>query len=1468
MTPVDIIIPVYRGAAETRACIESVLAARNTQSAEIVVINDASPEAEIRSYLAELAADVSITLVNNESNLGFVATCNQAMQMHSERDVVLLNSDTVVTDGWLDRMVACAAAVPNAASVTPFSNNATLCSYPRIAASNELPAAMSLSELDAMFAKVNADLHVEIPTGVGFCMLMTRAAVDTIGIFDVEAFGRGYGEENDWCMRATAQGFTHLLCGDVFVYHKGEVSFGADTSTGKQVAQAVIDARYPGYRALISLHLAADPARALRRRVDMARLASSARPRVLFITHNWGGGTDRHVNDLAESLSESLEVLVFKPHDEQSLSLRWLRKGEEFEAYFEDRSDPQELLQVLRAIGISRIHLHHVHGLPAYVLDLHNALDVPLDITLHDYFPVTQRYHLGLGGKLESAGPAPANDWALSDIEWQQRMGALLGAAQRVIAPSHDLARRTRQYFPDVEIQVHAHPDVVSGPVMKPRKILVLGGLTIEKGLKLLEACAIDAQARKLPLFFKLIGHTADKVATFPELPLAISGTYRESDLDQLIALEKGDAFLFPAQIPESYSYTLTSALRTNLPIVASALGSFTERLEGHPDARTLPWDSAPHAWNDALLAATDTGVRRTDDRGHMAGVDAKPAQQAYARWYLAPIRAAKPANVIAADFSPRIWYASEIRGPRREYSLQQLFDIGVDCGHAPSLAELRRRTVIADQQIAHMHRQVHEGQRHIETLDREIIALHANFAVMQERLEFERQAARETYEEVILSSSWRITEPLRSATIWARDKRARLAEFVRAVRRLPRSLAIARQILAAEGFKALVWRMRTQLSLRAMPPPAVTTVYSVERKIVPMTIETSDKPKYSLIIPVYDQHLLTFTCLKSIAETCKGLAIEVLVIDDCSPQPAAEALSSVAGITVLRNETNLGFLASCNHGVTHAKGEFVAILNNDLILTAGWLQEMEAVFRQLPDCGLVGAKLVYPDGRLQEAGGIVWRDGSAWNVGRGDDPGKPEYNFVREVDYCSGACLLIERDFWNALGGFDTAYAPAYYEDTDLAFRVREAGRRVYYQPHAVVVHFEGQSSGTDLTKGVKRHQLIHQKTFERRWTKVLASHRPNGMWPHLEQNRYSSTRILVIDACMLTPDQDSGSLRMFEMLSLMRNLGHKVTFVATNLEYRQPYVAAIQAIGVEVLHNPYVTSIVRHLEQHGASYDVVVLSRETTASQYFEVVKRHVSQAKVIFDTVDLHFLRTERQAALTNDEPLRLAARKMRESELGFITAADATLVVSPIEQDILRQLAPRANVQIVSNIHVPMPGPEPYAARDGILFIGGFRHPPNLDAITWYIEKVLPILRIKHPGLVTTVIGSNAPPWLERYAAQDLVIAGFVPDVTAHYHAARLSISPLRYGAGVKGKINLAMQYGVPVVATTVSVEGMYLKDEESVLVADEPEAFADAIIRLHGDDALWTRLRQGGLDNIEEWFSRSAARRALESVLGK
>jgi glycosyltransferase involved in cell wall biosynthesis len=356
------------------------------------------------------------------------------------------------------------------------------------------------------------------------------------------------------------------------------------------------------------------------------------------------------------------------------------------------------------------------------------------------------------------------------------------------------------------------------------------------------------------------------------------------------------------------------------------------------------------------------------------------------------------------------------------------------------------------------------------------------------------------------------------------------------------------------------------------------------------------------------------------------------------------------------------------------------------------------------------------------------------------------------------------------------------------------------------------------------------------------------------------------VIDACMLTPDRDAGSLRMQEILQILVGLGCKVTFLADNLEYREPYVALLQRAGIEVQFHPYTRSITDFLGQHGKEFDIVMLSRHYVAEKHIDAVKSFAPDALVVFDTVDLHFLREERLAELVDSRAARLAAAARREEELKLIRKASVTLVVSHVEQELLARLVPEARVTILSTIHESHPGGKPFAERDGLLFVGGFRHPPNNDAILWYANEILPLLRRRLPGVKTYVVGGDVPATIKSLGADDLVITGYVPDIAPYLNGCRVSISPLRYGAGVKGKINLAMSFGLPVVATTPSIEAMYLTSGVDVLIGDDPEAFADAVVRAYGDEELWAKLAAGGLDNIRTHFSRNVATAALTRLL--
>jgi GT2 family glycosyltransferase/glycosyltransferase involved in cell wall biosynthesis len=619
-----------------------------------------------------------------------------------------------------------------------------------------------------------------------------------------------------------------------------------------------------------------------------------------------------------------------------------------------------------------------------------------------------------------------------------------------------------------------------------------------------------------------------------------------------------------------------------------------------------------------------------------------------------------------------------------------------------------------------------------------------------------------------------------------------------------------------------------------------------------------------SIIIPVFNQLEYTHACLASLQAVQEQPRFEVIVVDDCSTDGTREVITQIPGVVYLRNDSNSGFIASCNTGAKAARGKYLVFLNNDTLVKTGWLSALLDTFREERRAGIVGSKLLYPDGRLQEAGGIIWQDASGWNYGKFDDPGKPEYNYLRDVDYCSAAALMVPKALFESAGGFDSRFAPGYYEDTDLAFKVRQAGYRVLYQPLSEVIHHEGATGGTDISTGAKKHQEINRSTFAEVWSDELAKRPANGDVTFLQRPRTPSGKnILVIDHHLPMPDRDSGSLRMFQILKILHRLGHRVTFLPDNLADMPSYTCELQKRGIQVVHHPYVKRVRDYLISHGPMFDVVVLSRCDFARKHIADVRLHAPQSRIIFDTVDLHYLREQREAQLTQDPDVRRKAQERQLLEDSLIKEADETWVVSPIEQQMLQENWPNKSIQLVSNI-VDVTGPvTPFALRQDWLFIGGFQHRPNTDAVLFFVEEIYPLVRDRLPDTKFYIIGDKAPPEIVALASDRIIVAGLQRNVRSFFDSVRLSVAPLRFGAGIKGKINQSMAFGVPVVATSIAVEGMNLADHEHVLVADEPPDFARALIELYESEELWKRLSQNGISKTQELYSTDAAREKLE-----
>lgn len=625
--------------------------------------------------------------------------------------------------------------------------------------------------------------------------------------------------------------------------------------------------------------------------------------------------------------------------------------------------------------------------------------------------------------------------------------------------------------------------------------------------------------------------------------------------------------------------------------------------------------------------------------------------------------------------------------------------------------------------------------------------------------------------------------------------------------------------------------------------------------------------PDVSVVIPVYNQCTYTLACLFSLVMLDTSYNFEVIVVDDCSSDETADRLREVPWLQYRRRPVNSGFIASCNAGLKAARGRYVLFLNNDTEVLQGWLDELVDTFENFPQAGLVGSKLIYPDGSLQESGGIMWRDGSAWNFGRNQDPRDPQFCYARQVDYCSGASIMLPRDLILELGGFDPHFAPAYCEDSDLAMRIRQAGRTVMVQPLSKLVHYEGITSGIDVTHGVKAYQVANSQKLYERWKDVLAARPENADTPSQAKDFGIGKRLLVVDEVTPEVDRDAGSVTCFEIMRAAQSLGFQITFIpASNYAEIPEYTAWLQRIGIEALYGPYCTSVTGHLAEHGARYDAILVYRVGLLSRILDDIRAHAPQARLVYQTSDLHHLREARQAEIEKSAKLAARAADSKEKELYLVGQADATIVHSLYEKEYLAGLVPDAQVEVFNWILEPKGTDVPHAARSGIMFLGGFNHTPNVDAVYWFLDKIWPLIETELPGATFHVVGSNMPEAMRARASDRVEMTGFVKDLRSIMDKCVMSVVPLRYGAGTKGKLAMSLAYGLPAVTTAIGAEGMGLVDGTAVYIADDPAEFARRVVALYRDAEGWARMSQAGLDYVNTNLSRRSGTEIVRRAL--
>lgn len=628
-------------------------------------------------------------------------------------------------------------------------------------------------------------------------------------------------------------------------------------------------------------------------------------------------------------------------------------------------------------------------------------------------------------------------------------------------------------------------------------------------------------------------------------------------------------------------------------------------------------------------------------------------------------------------------------------------------------------------------------------------------------------------------------------------------------------------------------------------------------------------QPDVSIVVPVYNQVQFTLACVDALLSHATRYRFEILIGDDASTDATPIAFEDeIPGLRYFRHETNLGFVRNCNATAAAARGRFIVMLNNDALVLPGWLDELIDVLEGNESVGLAGSKLIYPDGRMQECGAIVWRDGSAWNFGRLDDPRRPEHNYLRGVDFVSGASIALPTELWKRLGGFDEHFVPAYAEDADLAFRVRAEGLYTLVQPLSQVLHFEGVSSGTDLGQGAKAYQTANLRKLYERWKDVLAAHRENAQHPELEKERDTHKRMLFIDHCTLTPNEDAGSLVAFEILKTFRRFGFKVTFIPEdNFAHMGEDTRVLQRLGVETIYHPSYSRMEQFLAARHDNFDVILMHRFTVGDRHMAALKAQFPSAKFIFLACDLHYLRELREAEIAGDVGAINRANQTKLRELAVASASDAVVVYSDIERDMVQAEIPTSNVVLFPLVHDPVSDPMPLSARDGVCFVGGYRHPPNADAIIWFADQVWPLVYSRCPSAVLYVAGSHMTDSVKALGSRPGVeITGFVPDMESFLARRRVNIAPLRFGAGVKGKVSASLANGLPTVGTSIAAEGMLLTPGENILVADAAADFASRVVELLTEDARWQEVSEAGLRYAAEVTSSASAQERIRSML--
>ena len=594
--------------------------------------------------------------------------------------------------------------------------------------------------------------------------------------------------------------------------------------------------------------------------------------------------------------------------------------------------------------------------------------------------------------------------------------------------------------------------------------------------------------------------------------------------------------------------------------------------------------------------------------------------------------------------------------------------------------------------------------------------------------------------------------------------------------------------------------------------------------------IPFSRSPKVSIVIPVFNNWWTTYRLLQTLRSNSENTKYEVIVVDDGSTDLTPWALSKIRGIKVITLVKNVGYLRATNLGASYARGEFIALLNNDTEPLEGWLDALVEAMEKDHSIGLAGSNLISSDGKLQESGGQIFKDGSGWNLGRGQSPLQSEYMFTKEVDYCSAASILIRNTLWTEIGGFDERYVPAYYEDTDLAFEVRKKGFKVVNIPSSVVLHVEGVSHGKDLSTGLKSHQVTNSKTFTKKWEPELVSHWENEGQPRIEHLRSSLGIVILVDRQFPAEFRDSGSIRTIRLAKSLVQIGYHVIVFADDASTTTLDHQKLRDAGIETHHTLNALNLSLQIRKSRVKF--VWLIRSEIIDKYLEIFNEILPEAEIICDLLDL-------------DYKVKYNSVEIAKAHAKILSNDYRKVLVSPYEVTLVKDHFPNVRIHSLWKPFASFPYNKSFGNRSGCLFVGGFRHTPNVEGIKWFADQVVPILIDLGYDEKVRAVGSGLDmetvAFLEKMGIEAI---GGIDDrsLVEMYSNSKIAIIPLLSGRGLKGKFAEAASHNLPIVTTAAGAEGFNTSFASGFHVTDDPRAFADHILRLTKSQDDWERAR--------------------------